>query len=409
MNEPSTVADAQALAIALCEAGSIERVPLADALDRILREPLVAAADVPQAPTSMMDGYAVRAVDLHDRSDVGERTLRVVEESAAGHPSRRALKPGEAAPIATGAIVPPGADTIAPIEWCAPDGQHVVVRGTGVPGRFVRAPGSDLAAGELLARAGERVDAALTALFAAEGHTTVAVSPRPSIAILSTGAELRAPGTPLPPGELYDANGPALAALVRKAGGIAKAAVVVGDELAATKAAIDAARGASMILVSGGVSVGEHDHVRPAILALGGEILLWRIAMKPGKPLVLARLGATPIVGLPGNPVSAQVGFMLFVRPMIRKLLGAAPVVDSPLVEVSLLAPLSLSTDRPTYLRARVHAREGKLVAAIIDRQRSAAIISLAQANALVRIEPGEHELPAGAIVRAILVDALHA
>jgi molybdopterin molybdotransferase len=274
------------------------------------------------------------------------------------------------------------------------------------PGRFVRAPGSDLRAGEPLLQPGRILDGASIALLAGEGRGEVLVARPPRVAILATGAELRpaaTTGAALPAGILYDSNGPALQALVRATGGAIEHSAIVPDERAATVAALAIARACDLVLISGGVSVGEHDHVRAAVEQAGGEVLLWRVAMKPGKPLMLARIGDTPVVGLPGNPVSAQVGFWLFVRAMIRALLGAAPADDLPRVEVALAAPISLSTDRATYLRARVEARGSTLVATVAPRQASSALTSLHQANALVRFEPGKHALAAGALRPAIL------
>jgi molybdopterin molybdotransferase len=361
----------------------------------VLREALVAARDVPDWPTSMMDGFAVHAGT--------PARLHIVEASAAGHPSLRTLHRSEAAPISTGALLPPGANAVVRIEDARIEGE-VVVTPAIEPSRFVRAAGSDLRAGEQLLQPGRVLDGASIALLAGEGRGDVQVACSPLVAILATGSELRPPGASLAPGLVYDANGPALEVLVRAAGGVVRSLGIVSDDRAATTAAVrDAAREHSLVLISGGVSVGEHDHVRAAIEDAGGQILLWQVAMKPGKPLMLARIGDTPVVGLPGNPVSAHVGFWLFVRAMIRALMGALPADDLPRVEVALAAPVSLSTDRATYLRARVEARGATLVANVAPRQASSTVMSLLEANALVRFEPGKHELAAGALRPAIL------
>ncbi len=398
----ASVIEAQAAALALVARVEEVEVALDEALGRVLREEVRAERDVPEEATSMMDGFAVRAADLR-----GGRALLVVEESAAGRPSRRPLRAGEAAPISTGALLPPDADAVVPVEETARTGPHVLARIGLEAGAFVREPGAELHRGELVLAAGGAIDAAAMALLAAQGRARVRVARAPSVAILSTGAEVRAVGAVRGAGDVYDANGPALAALVTQAGGVPRRGPIVADELAAVVAAISAARAADLIVLSGAVSAGAHDHARAALEQLGADVVLQRVAMKPGKPLTLARLGTTPIVGLPGNPVSAQVGFRLFVRPMIRALLGARPHDDAIAVEVRLAEPFEIETDRPTYLRATVRARQSMLVATIAARQHSAAAISTRDANAFVIVPPGRHAFAAEALLPALLLGPL--
>jgi molybdopterin molybdotransferase len=270
-------------------------------------------------------------------------------------------------------------------------------------GRFVRQIGDELRRGEPLLDEGVVLDAAAIAILASDGRRDVAVSRQPRVNVWSTGAELRVAGEPRAPGEIYDSNGPALAALCAEAGAAIAHRGMLGDDRGETTRALTDVRHAELVLVSGGVSVGEHDHVRPAIEAAGGDVLLWRVAMKPGKPLLLARIGATPVIGLPGNPVSAQVAFRLFVRPLLRAMLGASPADDLVRATVTLAAPLAISTDRPTYLRAHVRPDGDRWVATLSPRQGSAALTSLVSTNALVVVEPGEHTLPAAAKLPALL------
>jgi molybdopterin molybdotransferase len=397
----TSVEEARALGLALVAQLGDESLAAEHALDRVLRGPIYASADVPARPTSTMDGYAVRSDDLSSSAP-----LRVVAESAAGRPSARPLAFGEAAGISTGALLPPGADAVVPLEEAARVGDEIISRMAVEAGEFVRAVGSELRRGELVVARGRTLDPPALALIAGQGIGSVRVARRPEVAILSTGAELRPIGAELAAGEIHDANGPALAALVRQCGGVVRAVSVVGDSREALQAAL-ASCTADLILLSGGVSVGAHDHVRAAVEAQGGEVVLWRVAMKPGKPLLLARLGATPVVGLPGNPVSAQVGFLLFVRPMLRRMLGAEPTFDLPAVAVLLDAPLALKTDRPTYLRAHAYADGVTLKASVAAHQGSSQAMSMRDANALVRVEPGEHRFASGTTLPALLIGAL--
>ena len=313
---------------------------------------------------------------------------------------------GEAAPISTGALLPPGADAVVAIEDCVVDGSRVTVGGSVRPLQFVRNKGSDLEAGEVLLHRGVTINAAAIALLAAQGRASVRVACRPRVAVLSMGRELKPPGSALAPGDLYDANGPALAAMCVEAGAEAVLVPIVADDEAALAAAL-IKLDADLIVTSGGASVGEHDHLRGAIERTGGEILLWRVAMKPGKPLVLARVGQRPLLGLPGNPVSAMVSFALFGRPLVRRCLGCEPADDSVRVAVVLDTPLSTKSDRRTFLRARVRADGATLRAELATRQGSAALVSLRGANALVEVPAGEHDYEAGASVFALMFDTL--
>ncbi len=389
-----SVEEARAAVLATGHLVGDEEVSVADAHGRILREDQYAAQDVPPWPTSAMDGFAVRVSDL--------LRLRIVEESAAGAPRMEHVSIGEAAPISTGAWLPPGADAVVPIEAVALDGDHVLLSATPRSGQFVRERASELVAGERLLRTGDELGAAGVALLAAQGRARVRVARKPRVAILSMGRELRPLGEALAAGQLYDANGPALAALCHEAGAVVTMLPLVGDDqsaLAATLAAVNA----DLVLTSGGASVGKHDHLRGAIARARGDVLLWRVAMKPGKPMVLAKLGDRPLVGLPGNPVSAMVSFLLFVRPLLRRMLGAEPAFDAANVHATLVAPLTVAGDRRTFLRARISPVGAELRADLAARQGSAALISMQGANGLVEVPAGDHHYDSGAVLPAWL------
>ena len=374
-----SIEEARSAALALVVPTRAVNVALDEARGRVLAAALHASADVPAAPTSMMDGYAVHAR--------GPALRRVVEESAAGAPSARTLGLDEAAPISTGALLPAGADAIIPIEDSELLGAQVRLPTT-LPGRFVRLVGSDLSRGERLLAPGTVLDAVAIALVAGQGHARVRVAERPRVAVFSLGEELRGPGDALPLGALYDSNGPALMAACADAGAQPERQPVVPDNLAALTSALRDVR-ADLVVTSGGASVGTHDHLRAAIEGAGGEVLLWRVAMKPGKPLVLGRLGATPVVGLPGNPVSALVAFYLFVRPMILAMLGRTDV-DLTRVCLPLGSALPRIGDRRELVRARI-VRDVHGVERLEPepRQASSALLGLARADALIDCAPG--------------------
>jgi molybdopterin molybdotransferase len=274
-------------------------------------------------------------------------------------------------------------------------------------GQHVRARGEDIQPGDVLLEPGETLGAAAIGVLAAARRSAIHVARRPTVAILSTGDELRDLDQPLEPGAIAESNSRALAALVREAGGTPRLLPLCPDERARLAAAIDEARSADLIVSSGGVSVGDHDHVKAVLAELGAVPELWRVDMKPGKPLYLARLGAVPYYGLPGNPVSSLVSFLLFVRPAIRAALGCQRPLDHPRADAALRAPLTVRSDRPTYLRARLALEDGRLVAEPMPRQGSGVSTSMLRANGLVVLPAGEHALAAGARVSALVIGPL--
>jgi molybdopterin molybdotransferase len=360
-----------------------EGVPLAGALGRVLAEPAVAALDLPPFSSSSMDGFAVRAGDTPG-------VLRIAGHSAAGAPWAGVLGSGEAIGIATGAVVPAGADAVIPIERVVTHDNNVEVPHC-EPAQNVRAPGSDAARGATVLAAGTRLGPAQIGALAAAGIADLRCARRPSVRVLVTGSELRAPGEPLEPGQIYESNGPLIRAALAGWADV-ELLPAVPDDPAAHREALARALEADVAITSGGVSVGPHDLVRAVASELGVTELFWRVAVKPGKPVLFGRRDATLLFGLPGNPVSVLAGLELFVRPALRALQGELD--PAPRYEPARLArAIRRDPMRDVFLRARLADGEVDPLAG----QESHMIVRAAAANALVRISAGEGELAEGA------------
>jgi molybdopterin molybdotransferase len=394
------VEDAQKLILAAVEAAPAERVDLLAAVGRVLAETVVARADFPPYDNSAMDGYAVRATD----APLG--TLEVIEVIAAGQMPERPIGPGQCARIMTGAMLSAGADTVIMQEQVqAADGR---IRFEGLPeaGTNVRRRGSFHPAGASLLAAGSPIGPGEAAILAANGRSFVAVHRAPTVAILSTGDEL-VPIDALPgPVQIIDSNGYGLAAQTRAAGGIPRllgiandAPAVIGERLTA---ALD---GADFVLTSGGASVGQFDYLPQVLEELGAEVILYKINMKPGKPLLFARLGRRLVWGLPGNPVSSLFCFWQFVRPAIRKFLGyPEPFWRLPVVSARLDAPVRSKGDRRTYFRGQVrHGADGWHFQPY-RTDNSGDLASLAGINAFAWLEAGVTAATEGEAVPVLLV-----
>jgi molybdopterin molybdotransferase len=394
--------EALARVLAACAPLPAERVPLLQAARRVLAEPLEARWALPGADVSTMDGWAVRAEDLSQGTS--EVTLVVAGESAAGHPSPAALGPGEALRISTGAVVPAGADAVVAQEDVRRDGDRLVIdltrAGDVRPGHFIRRAGSDLAAGAPLLSPGTALRPGDLALAAASGYTDLLVHRAPRVAILCTGDELVDIGCPPGHGQVVSTNGLMLTCQARDAGAEVRDLGRVGDRLEALQAALaDAAAGADVVLISGGISVGDHDLVWPCLLALGAAPVFRCVRLRPGRPLAFARLGDALVFALPGNPASTFVGFELFARPALRRLAGHARV-ERPRRRVVLAGPAEGAGRRTHCVRARLV--DGR--AEPLPSQASGALTSLRGCDALVLVPPGPG-LPAGAEASALLLD----
>lgn len=387
------VAEAQARLLAMARPVASEQVSLAQAAGRWLAQDLVARRDQPSADLSAMDGYAVRFTDLPG-------PLAVIGESAAGRPFSGAVKPREAVRIFTGAVMPAGADTVIVQEEAATEGAAVRLDGPG-PGKQggnVRARGRDFAHGQRLIARGTRLGPAAIGLAAASGHTALSVARPIRAALIATGDELVPSGAPARPGQLPESNAVMLAAML---GGWPVALDnrgIILDRLDALTTALDPA-GADVIVTIGGASVGDHDLVRPAIVAAGGAIDFWRIAMRPGKPLIVGRIGDAILLGLPGNPVSAFVTATLFLKPLVAALSGVADPLP-PRGTAALAAPLAANDAREDYLRGTL-VGDRVMPAA---QQDSAMLATLAASDCLIIRPPHAPPAREGEIVQIISI-----
>src|SRR5450432_1113245 len=371
-----------------------ERIALGLGAGRVLAEELIAHTPLPTFDYSAMDGYAVASGGLPGD---GPWALPVRGESRAGA-QPTTLSPGSVVRIFTGAPIPEGADTVVMQEDVTREGDTARFNERPRPGSHVRRRGDDLAEGASALARGTRLNAFQLGLAAALDRSELLVARRPRVTILCTGEELRTPGSVATPGSVPESNGPALAALVASAGGIAQLAPRVGDSLEATELAIRAAlRGSDLLLTVGGVSVGEHDLVRAALVNVGAELEFWKVQIKPGKPLAFGRFGETRILGLPGNPVSAQLTFALFGMPLLRAMQGDRRPVP-PRGRARLHADLAQKPGRTGFYRAVL---DGDL-AITANNQASGSTASLAYADALVIVPAESAGFKAGESVEMI-------
>ena len=392
-----SVEDALARVLGALSPVSAETLALPDAWGRVLARPVTARLNQPPADVSAMDGYAVRAADAEESAQ-----LTLIGASPAGHPFDGEVGPGQAVRIFTGGFVPSGADGILLQEDAEQSGETVLVRETVHPGRWIRAAGLDFREGEELLRPGRALSARDIGLAAASNHPWLTVRRRPTVGILATGDEIVLPGEPLPRGSIVSSNAHALAALVRAGGGQPLILPVARDSAEALADTVGAAARCDILVTSGGASVGEHDLIRSALTPHGFTQDFWRIAMRPGKPLIWGRLNEVPLLGLPGNPVSALVCAILFLLPALRRLSGLERC-ETPLSRATTITALSPNDGRQDYLRAHVEQGDGDLPQVeVFARQDSSMLRLLASASALVIRAPYAEALPAGAEVRMI-------
>jgi len=369
-----------------------ENVPIAWAAGRVLAADARAAVDLPPFASSAMDGFALRAGDTPG-------TLPVVERVAAGRPASRALSAGEAMAIATGAVVPGGADAVIPLEYVVERDNTIDVGERVRAGAHVRPRGGDVRAGETVVADGTRLGPAQVGAAAAAGVAVVRCTRRPRVAVVTTGTELRSPGEPLGPGQIYEANASILAAALQSAGADVVTVSAVADDAGLHREALARALEQDLVVTSGGVSVGPHDLVRSVERELGVEEIFWRVAVKPGKPLSFGVRGRTLVFGLPGNPVSALVCFEVFVRTAVRALQGERDPRPR-YVAGDLAAAIRRNAERDEFVRARTTLTDGRVVLEPVSGQESHMIARAAAADALVLAPRGEGELASGTTVR---------
>jgi molybdopterin molybdotransferase len=385
--------DAQRLILKRARPLPAERVRLEEAAGRVLAENAEALVDLPPFPSSAMDGYAVRSADIPG-------VLPIAARIAAGRPAPRELRQGEAMAIATGGVVPAGADAVIPVEYVVERDNDVELADPVAAGTNVRPRGGDLRAGETVVERGVVLGPAQLGALAAAGVAEVTCGSRPRASVVTTGTELRSPGEQLGPGEVYEANGLILATQLRSAGALPERPAVVADDEDAHRAALERGLESEVLVTSGGVSVGPHDLVRRIEAELGVEEVFWRVAVKPGKPVSFGVRQGTLVFGLPGNPVSSLVGFELFVRPALLALQGHAdPLPRFEPGRLAAAAKQNVARDQLVRAQAR-GAEDGAILLEPLTGQESHMIARAAAANALVLLPRGEGELPAGAAVR---------
>jgi molybdopterin molybdotransferase len=374
-----------------------EKVSVFQGLNRVTPEDHIAPWDIPAADSSAMDGYTFSQAALQGN------TLPVTDFLPAGIERTVPVPPGEAVKIMTGAPVPPGCDTVVPIEDVEENNGSIRFIAAVKAGSHVRRRGEDIRYGNVVIPAGSLLRPQEIGMLSAMGKTSLAVYRRVRVAILATGDELLEPGSTPAPGKIINSNSYSLAAQVLDAGGDPVLMGIAKDSLEATCEKIQAGLNADFLVIAGGVSVGDRDFVKVAIEQLGGSVTFWKVNMKPGKPLAFAMLQGTPVFALPGNPVAAMVSFELFVRPSILKAMGHQRVFR-PVIRAALLEAVKNPGKRPNLVRGIVTGREDRYFVSTTGNQSSGRLSSLIQGNGLIRLAP-EASLPAGAEVDVILLD----
>lgn len=388
------VSDALAAVLAGAEPLAEEMVALDAAFHRVLARDLAARRTQPPQAMSAMDGYAVRAAD----AATIDSQLTVIGEVAAGRPFAGSVGASEAVRIFTGGVIPDGADAVIIQEDTVADGKRITVKEAAVAGRHIRPAGIDFREGDVLLRKGARLTERDLALAAGMNHPHLPIRRRPKVAVLATGDELVMPGTTPGPGQIVYSNGYALHALARSEGAETIDLGIAADTLEATTAGVRRAResGADILITTGGASVGDHDLVQQALRAEGIAMAFWKIAMRPGKPMMNGQLGAMRVIGLPGNPVSSYVCGFLFLVPLIRALSGRS-VIHHRRVRAVLGRNVGANDQREDYLRARLETRDdGTLVAVPVNHQDSSLLANLAAAQALLVRAPFAPKAEAG-------------
>jgi molybdopterin molybdotransferase len=405
-------AEALALVVSAARTLPAETVPLARALDRTLARDVKAREDIPPFTKATLDGFAVRAADTSPAPDAGRDAsggprpveLRIVEDLPAGRLARRALGPGQAARIMTGAPLPQGADAVVMVEDTERSDRGVIVRRAVRPGDNIGLAGEDLKKGEIALGRGAILGPAEIGMLAAAGLARVPAVRRPTAAVIATGDEIVEPGRKKRRGQIRNANGPALTAMARRAGADARYLGIARDRSPSLAAKLARGRGADILVLSGGVSVGDHDLVKEELRSGGVRPVFWRVRIKPGKPVFFGRRARQLIFGLPGNPTSAMVTFHLFVEPAIRRMLGRAE--PGPVSASAVLAgEIVVKPGRTQFLRGLVIDRGPVLKVAPYDDQRSGVLRSMVRSRVLIIVPADAARLEAGREVEVIFTD----
>jgi len=396
-----SVEEAQAHILSTVRVLDAERVALLEGADRILAQAVTADRDIPPLTNSAMDGFALRGEDIA----AGERKFRVVGEVAAGHQASVEVGPGEAVRIMTGAPVPPGADTIVRFERTRSENDSVVVLDPPSVGSNVRQAGEDVCAGQEVLRPGQLLRPQEVGMLAAVGQLQVSVIRRPRVAILGTGDEVVAPDQMPGPSQIRDANSYAVAAQVRRYGGLPMLLGVAHDEEEVVRQGMRQAleRGADLLITSGGVSVGDFDLIKQ-VMDAEGQMHFWSLNMKPGRPMAFGEVGGIPLLGLPGNPVAAMISTRLYARPALLKMQGHQDWSERT-IKARLAEPIGRKDGRRHYLRVYLRETESGPEATLTGDQGSGILNSLVQADGLAVIPEDARHLPAGSDVQVILLE----
>lgn len=379
---------------------------LLDAHGCILAEPVVADVDLPMFDNSAMDGYAVRLADVATATESAPVRLPVVGDIAAGARPTYTVQPGMSVRIMTGAPMPPGAEAVIPLEWTDGGLATVTVHRAPDAGAHVRRRGEDVSAGQTVLDAGTRLGPGQLGLLAAVGRDRVMVRPRPRVVVISTGSELVEPGSPTEPGQIHESNSYILTTAAREAGALAfRVGIVPDDDRSLMSAIEDQLIRADLVLTSGGVSVGAYDVVKEVLSRLG-TVRFETVAMQPGKPQGFGTIGpdSTPIITLPGNPVSSYVSFEVFVRPVIRRMLGVEPL-HRPTVRAVCADPLQSPEGKRQYARAWLDVADGRYVVRPVGGAGSHLVGNLAHANALIVVPERVTDVPAGGTVEVMVLE----
>ena len=382
----------------------VERVPLGQALGRVLTEDVVSRINNPPLDNSAMDGYAVIAEDIQSATPENPVKLEMVEEIAAGYTAKGTLKPGQTMRIMTGAPIPPGADAVLMQEDTQKDGNAILCLDKADVAENIRRAGEDVKIGEGVIKKGTTLSPAHIGMLAVIGRSQIAVSQRPTVAILSTGDEiLELDETPQGP-QIFNSNGHMLAAQIKSAGGIPVYLGIAKDTEKDLMEKFEWALKADIVVSSGGVSVGDYDLVKSSLQKMGQDMLFWKVAMKPGKPLAFGRIGKTPIFGLPGNPVSSFVSFEQFVRPSLRKVLGCSDLSHKT-VQAKLTRTINKKPGRLHFLSSIVSWTDGEYTVTPAGEQGSGILKSAANANGLLIFPLEAEEIKQGQEVAVQLLE----
>ncbi len=382
----------------------IERIHIMEALGRVLAQDVQAVRNVPSSDNSAMDGYCVIHADLVGANSANPKRIRIIGESPAGRPFTGVVLRGQAVRIFTGGTIPTGADTVIMLEDTEKDGDDIICLNDPGLGAHIRPEGEDVKGGEVVLHRGDIVRPPEVGMLATLGHAYVYVYQRPIVAILSTGDELVDLDEPFTKGMVLCSNSYSLAAQVMECGAIPLSLGIASDSADDQRSKLSGGLRADLILTSGGVSVGKYDLVKDTLTDLGMKVKFWKVAMKPGKPLVFGSLGGKPVFGLPGNPTSAMISFEQFVRPALLKMMGHVNLFR-PLMEATLAEDVNISAGRLHLVRCKLFDRDGELIAITTGTQSSGALRSMVLADGLIILPPEKAPFRAGDRVK---IQSLH-